>query len=215
MKKRIKAIIFDVGGVLSLGNNSRWKKGRICVQTEGIHADVAAKLGISIDQYLDAIDTNYSLAIEGKISNEKVLEILSKNLKTSKERLNQLYLNAYKKHFKQNKELFEKAVRLKKLGYKIGVLSDQWYVAEKALMPRKLYNKFNFVIVSCQVKVRKPNTRIYKIAIKKSNFNPSEILFIDNQIWNIKPAKKLGMKTILFKDNKSLFKNKQWSELFL
>jgi epoxide hydrolase-like predicted phosphatase len=212
MKKRIKLVLFDVGGVLSLGKNSGWN-GKEFVPS-GVHEDIAKELKISLDQYIDAIDTNYALALEGKISEKKVLEIFSKNLKTSKEKLKRLYLQSYTRHFKQNKQLFEQAFKLKRLGYKIGVLSDQWYLSEKALMPKRLYSKFNFVIVSCHVKMRKPNPKIYKIVLKKSNSNSSEILFIDNQMWNIKPAKKLGIKTILFKNNKQLFGNKIWKELF-
>jgi HAD superfamily hydrolase (TIGR01509 family) len=61
---------------------------------------------------------------------------------------------------------------------------------------------------------RKPDPKIYKIAIKKSESNPEEILFIDNQEWNIPSAKKLGMKTIHFQDNKQLFQEKLWKKLF-
>jgi len=210
---KIKAIVFDVGGVLSLGKNSRWD-GKEFVPS-GVHEDIANKLKISLDQYIDSIDTNYVLAIEGKISEEKVLNIFSKNLKISKEKLTKFYINSYRKHFTQNKQLFKQVFKLKKLGYKVAVLSDQWYLSKRALMPDKIYNKFNFVIVSCDVKMRKPNQKIYKLIIEKLNLNPSEILFLDNQIWNIIPAKKLGIKTILFKENKSLFKNKIWRSLFI
>ncbi len=215
MKKRvnkIKAIIFDVGGVLALGNNSVWDKQKLV--PSGVHIDIAKKLKISLDQYMDAIDTNYALAIEGKISREKVLKIFSKNFKTSEKKLTKLYIWAYRKHFKQNKQLFKQAFKLKKLGYKISVISDQWYLSQDALMPRKFYKKFHPVIVSCDIGMRKPNPKIYKLILEKLKLKPSEILFIDNQIWNIKPAKKLGMKTILFKNNKQLFENKIWKNLF-
>ncbi|MFH1503369.1 MAG: HAD-IA family hydrolase [Candidatus Diapherotrites archaeon] len=214
-KEKIKAIVFDVGGVLALGNNSRWKKGKICVQAEGVHADVARKLGISLDQYLDSIDTNYALAIEGKTPKNKVMNILSKNLKVSKKKLTNLYIDSYKRNFALNKQLFKQAFELKKKGYKIGVLSDQWFLSQKALMPKKLYSKFDVVLISCEQKMRKPNPAFYKLLIKKLKTRPSEILFIDNQIWNIKPAKKLYLKTIVFKSNYLLFKNKLWGRLFL
>lgn len=212
MKSVIKAVVFDIGGVLALGKNSAWDKHGLV--PSGVHIDIAKKLGISLDQYMDAIDTNYALAIEGKISEEKVLNIFSKNLKTSKAKLKELYMRAYKKHFKQNKELLKKASELKKLGYKISILSDQWYLSQEALMPKRLYKKFYPSIVSCEVGMRKPNQEIYEMAIKKLKLKPSEILFIDNQMWNIKPAKKLGIKTILFKSNKQLFENKNWKNLF-
>jgi len=42
---------------------------------------------------------------------------------------------------------------------------------------------------------------------------PGEILFVDNRAWNLSPAKDLGIKTILFLNNK-LFK-KQLKEFLI
>jgi len=215
MKKRvnkIKAIIFDVGGVLALGSNSLWDKQKIV--PSGVHIDIAKKLKIPLDKYMDTIDTNYAFAIEGKISLEKVLQIFSKNLKISEKKLKQFYIWVYRKHFKQNKQLFKQAFKLKKLNYKIAVLSDQWILSKEALMSRRFYKKFNPVIISCDVGMRKPDPKIYKLVLEKLKLKSSEVLFIDNQIWNIKTAKKIGMKTILFKDNKQLFEDKTWIKLF-
>src|SRR3990167_4284118 len=103
-KNRIKAILFDVGGVLALGENSKWKKGKFILS--GVHLNMAKKLKISIDQYLDSIDSTYVSAITGKLSKNKVIEILSRNFRISSKKLKKLYLNSYKKNFKQNKELF-------------------------------------------------------------------------------------------------------------
>ncbi|MEK6833366.1 MAG: HAD-IA family hydrolase [Nanoarchaeota archaeon] len=210
--EKIKAVVFDVGGVLALSRVVL--KKRIRGHIIGIHEYIAKELNISLDQYFDSIDITYSLAMEGKISKNKSLQVISRNLKISKKKLEKLYVNSYKKHFLPNKQLFKKALELKKRGYKIAVLSDQWYLSREALMPKKLYNKFNLVLVSCEQGMRKPNPEFYKLLIKRLKLKPSQILFIDNQTWNIKPAKALGIKTILFKDNKSLFRNKKWGDLF-
>lgn len=209
---KIRAVIFDVGGVLSSGKSSYWEKNKFI--PSGVHVDIAKKLNISIDQYLDAIDTNYALSLEGKISKEKVLSIFSKNFRVSKEKVIKLYLWAYRKHFKENKVLFNEAIKLKKLGYKVGILSDQWYLSKEALMKGKRYKIFDPTIVSCDVKLRKPNPRIYQLLLNKLNLKPSEVIFIDNQLWNIKSAKKLGIQTILYKNNSQLFQEKLWRSLF-
>ena len=73
-------------------------------------------------------------------------------------------------------------------------------------MPEKYTKKFNAVIVSCDVGIRKPNPKIYKLVLKKLKLPAKNTVFIDNQKWNIKPAKKLGMNTILFKNNKQTLK---------
>jgi len=213
MKKQlIKAILIDVGGVLALGESSKWKKGKFI--PSGVHLNMAKKLKTSIDQYLDSIDTNYVFAITGKISKQKVIETLSRNFGIASKKLKKLYIDSYKKNFKQNKELFNKLFKLKKQGYKIAVLSDQWFLSKEALMPEKIYKNFDETIVSCDVGVRKPNQKIYQLAVKKLKVSPKEILFIDNQKWNILPAKKLGMNTILFKSNKQLFSDEKWGNLW-
>lgn len=205
MKKEegVKAIVFDVGGVLALGVFSTTpKRGHHML---GVHEYISKKLKMSLDQWLDAIDTNYALSIEGKISEEKTLDIISKNTKTSKKKLKKIIVLSYKKNFKQNKPLYDFAFKLKKQGYKIGILSDQWPFSKEALILKKYTKKFDSVIVSCDVGMRKPNPKIYKFLLKKLKLPAKQVLFIDNQEWNIKPADKIGMKTILFKNNSQLF----------
>jgi len=207
MKRRgIKAIIFDVGGVLVLGAKLRRSKYDGRLHHTKIHEEISEQLKISLDQWFDAIDITYAKSIEGKISKERVLEAIAKNVKTSKKKLKKIIIKTYKRNFNQNKPLFKKVLELKKKGYKIAVLSDQWPFSQEALMPKKLYKKFDEVVVSCDVGVRKPNPKIYKLILRKLKLQAKQTLFIDNQEWNIKPAKKLRMKTILFESNKQLFK---------
>ena len=211
MKKRakepIKAIIFDVGGVFALSKNpTTIKINNNRNHNFGVHEYIAKKLRIPLDQWFDSIDSVYADAFEGRVSEEKTLSIISRNVKTNPYKLKKIILKAYKKNFNQNKQLYRFAFKLKKQGYKIAILSDQWWISKDAVIKPKYVKKFNVAIISCDVGLRKPNQEIYKIALKKLKLKPSECLFIDNQSWNITPAKKLGMKTILFKTNKQLFK---------
>ena len=191
---KIKALIFDVGGVLRLGNPS--------FDHPKVYRSIAKKLRVSLDQYFDAIDTFYVKSYIGKISEKKALQLMSKNLKTTPERLRKLYISNYRKYYVLNKKLIEFAFKKKKQGYKIAILSDQWWLSKEALVPRYFYTKFNPTIVSCEVGVRKPNPKIYRLMLKKLRLPAKQTVFIDNQKWNIPPAKKLGMKTVLFKNNK-------------
>ncbi len=203
--KKIKAVVFDVGGVLALRQKPFF---------QSVHEQAAKKFNVSLDQYFDSIDSIYVASMEGRISERETLSDLSKNLKVSKKKLESVYVSLYKQNFVQNKQLFGQAFKLKQLGYVIAVFSDQWHLSQKALMPKQIYSKFDNVLVSSELGMRKPNSAFYKLLIKKLKLKPSEILFIDNQKWNINQAKKLKLKTILFKDNNSLFKNKEWKSLF-
>lgn len=197
---KIKAIIFDVGGVLQIGGKTRFSKKD--VHTSGVHQIIANKLKISIDQYLDSIDTYYARSIEGQISKPTLLSILSSNLNYSKDKLQKIYHETYKKKYTKNIGLYNLAKKLKKKGYKIAILSDQWHLSKEALMPEKDTKIFDAIITSCDVGIRKPNIPIYQMILDKLKLKPEETIFIDNQVWNIIPAHKLGMNTILYHNNK-------------
>lgn len=200
MNKRIKGVIFDVSGVLWLGLVTELRLH------SGVHELIAKKLGITIDQYFDSIDTIYAKSIIGEINEKKALSIMAKNLKTTPSKLKSLYMREYKRHFILNKSLISFAEGLKKKGYKIAILSDQWPVSKESFIIKKFYKIFNPVLVSCDIQTRKPNPKAYKLALKKLKIRPEQSIFIDNQIWNIKPARKLGMHAILFKNNKQVIK---------
>ena len=203
-KYEVKAIIFDVGGVLAISKIPMIVRKKN-YRSLGVHQDIAKKLKISLDQWFDSIDSAYADAIEGKISEQKFLSIISKNIKTTPKKLEKFFIRAYKKNFKINKELYKTAFKLKKKGYKIAILSDQHQISQKVLMPIKYIKKFDVVITSHYSGMRKPDSRIYKLTLRKLKLKPEQTIFIDNQEWNIKPAKKLGMKTILYKNNKQTF----------
>lgn len=199
-KFNIKAIIFDIGGVLFLGGKPRLSQSQKHIS--GVHETIAKKLKINLDQYFDSIDTAYSKSMEGAISKQLLLKTISLNLNYPPEKLEKLFVSTYKKKFKKNKELFSIAKKLKKQKYKIAILSDQWHLSKEALVAKKDFDFFDKMVISCDVGIRKPNEQIYKLILKKLGLKPQEVLFIDNQSWNLIPANKLGMETILFVNNK-------------
>ncbi len=210
MKKRekVKSIIFDVGGVLSIGKYSSFILKR---EYLGVHQHLAKTLGLDIDSWFDTIDKSYSDSIEGRIDERKAVKIISNNLNINHRKLENIVIKTYKLFFKRNNELYSLAYSLRKKGYIVGILSDQWPLSKKALISKEDFKLFNPVIISCDVGVRKPDPKIYKLLFKKikekdKKIKISEILFIDNRNWNLNPAKKLGMKVILFRNNKQLFK---------
>ena len=199
MEQKIKGFICDVGGVLQLGNPS--------FEHPNVHNFIAKKLGINLDQYFDSIDTAYASSIEGKISEKEAIKTMSRNLKITPRKLTKLYLTAYKKYFVLNKKFLQFVSSLRKKGYKIAILSDQWLLSKKALVIPVFYKIFNTVVVSCDVGLRKPNLKVYMLTLKRLKLNPKEVIFIDNQKWNITPAREIGMKTVLFKNTKQAIRD--------
>ncbi len=70
--------------------------------------------------------------------------------------------------------------------------------------------KFNFlslfegIIVSGEEKTRKPFEKIYQITIDRFKIDPTESVFIDDNLRNVKAAEKLNIKGIHFKNSDKL-----------
>lgn len=199
----VKAIAFDVGGVLQLDKCPEISTSKIARRQKchGVHDIIVEHLHINIDDWFDAIDTTYADSIVGKVSKQKAMKIISANLKISQAKLEKILIKSYKTYFRRNNQLYGIVKRLRKNGYKTMILSDQWPISKEALIPKRDENLFNISIISSDIGFRKPNPRIYKLALKKAHLKPHELIFIDNREWNTKPAEKLGIKTILFKNN--------------
>jgi epoxide hydrolase-like predicted phosphatase len=91
--------------------------------------------------------------------------------------------------------------------YKVGMLSNT--ETENFTFWRKRYSFdkiFDVIVTSFETGSRKPEEKIYKIAIKELDVKPNEIVFIDNQIKNVKGASRLGIHTIHYKSYEDFIK---------
>lgn len=61
---------------------------------------------------------------------------------------------------------------------------------------------FTHKIVSGDVKCRKPERKIYEIALERTGKRPEECLFIDNTVKNLLVAQELGIEPVLFNRDK-------------
>ena len=56
--------------------------------------------------------------------------------------------------------------------------------------------RFDHVIESSKVGVRKPEVAFYELACETAGVEPDEVVFLDDLGINLKPAKAMGMRTI-------------------
>lgn len=94
---------------------------------------------------------------------------------------------------------------LKKKGYKVYYLSN-WDNAGFTLCKQKgifdFLDLFDGGIVSYQVRMAKPNPKIYKLLINKYKLNPENCLFYDDKKENVDAACKLGINGRIFSSRK-------------
>jgi len=86
---------------------------------------------------------------------------------------------------------------LKESGFKTYILSN--FIKETFIHVSSKYSFFSLFdgqIISGVENVIKPEKAIYELLLRRYNLIPEECLFIDDILFFLKPAKKLGMKTI-------------------
>jgi len=189
----IKAIIFDVGGVLYLSRTPEY----IFMQKA---------LNLYGKDYTNGIAKYIKLSSINKISEKEAFEKMSKYTNISAKKIKNIFIREYRKRFWLNKYLLNLIKRLKK-EYKISIISNQFSLSYHLLINNKLIKHFFMPIFSHQVKTKKPEEKVYRIALKKLRVPANQTIFVDDREFNLIPAKKLGMKTILFKNNKQLVKD--------
>jgi putative hydrolase of the HAD superfamily len=83
-------------------------------------------------------------------------------------------------------------------GIRTGLISNSWGVDR---YPQELMDElFDGVVISGVVGIRKPAPEIYAMGAEAVGLPPTECVYVDDLGFNLKPAKELGMATVLHTD---------------
>lgn len=170
----IKAIIFDIGGVL----------------VQNLDKIILTK----IKDY--AFRRNYYRYAKKLDSGEITLKQLERIYPDLK--LHNIYIDSAKKS-KIDKKIKKIVFRLNKK-FKVVYLSNTFKEHYLIRKKQNVFSGFLFGINSYNVKMRKPYRIIYKLLLRKLKLKGEECLFIDDRKDNIKTAGRLKINTILFKN---------------
>lgn len=80
---------------------------------------------------------------------------------------------------------------------------------EYRLQSFDLASSFDLFVSSCFVGLRKPDERIYRLALDLTQYSAEESCFIDDRPGNLEGAAKVGMQTVLMKDPQQLRRDLQ------
>jgi len=189
-----RGIIFDLGGVyLSSTVDHRIKA-------------VAKKFKVSPLKVQKAADLYFHLLQVNKISDKEFFNAIVTELHLSMNwrKFQSCWMNAYKKYSKINRKVYSLVKKLKRNSYKVAALSNTEPHISAYNYQRKLFHVFDSVVLSYEVKMRKPEQRIYKHTLKLMRLHANECIFIDDRKSCLIPAAKMGMETILFKSAEQL-----------
>ena len=90
--------------------------------------------------------------------------------------------------------------------YKVGLISNAWSGLRAYIEREKFDDVFDKMIISAEVGVKKPEARIYQIALEQLQVKAKEAVFVDDVLENIEACEKVGMRGILFRNPESALK---------
>jgi epoxide hydrolase-like predicted phosphatase len=190
----IKAIIFDIGGVL------------ITNPVPKMVQHYRGHFGAEEIQFTEAIETFINEFQKGIITEKELWKNLNDVLGMNIDVEEDLWLKGYIKAYEERESMFAHIKQLRADGYQVGIMSN----TEHSVMNyfrHKHKGKFDVEVYSCEVNMSKPNADIFEFTLKKFEVNPHEALFIDDKSENVEGAKMAGLQTLLFETEKQYLRD--------
>ena len=186
----IKAIVFDIGGVLeitsNLGVDEKWEK------------QLQLKPG-ELNRRLGQVWKGGSV---GTISEEQVHESISEVMGWNEAQVNEYMDDVWREYLGTlNVELADYFLSLRPK-YQTAIISNSFvWAREKEAQHYQFDTICDFIIYSHEVGLRKPDPRIFELACERLGLRPEEIIFLDDHDEVYASAEEMGMHCIEFKDN--------------
>ena len=186
----IKAVVFDIGGVLevtpNLGVDEKWEK------------QLNRKPG-ELNDLLREVWRGGSL---GTISIEQVHQQIGERLGLSESIVNEYMADVWKEYLGTlNVELVDYFRRLRPR-YQTAIISNSFVGAREREVEHYQFDTLcDFIIYSHEVGLSKPDPRIFALACERLGLQPHEVIFVDDHKEVYVSAQEMGMHCIEFRDN--------------
>lgn len=186
----IKAVIFDLGGVL------------IDFPVSKMIEFCARSLGITQKELVREARPLRKPFQEGAMSEDAFWEMICANTGAAKPCCISLWEEAFRAAYREKDDVFAIVRALQSRAYRIGLLSNTEAPSIRCLDPDR-YN-FDALVYSCVEGISKPEPEIYRLALERLGTAPGEAVFVDDREDNIEASESLGIHSILFRDSGQL-----------
>ena len=200
---KIKHFIFDFGGVLIE------KTFVLKNLLEMLETDLNVPIPKIENPYIRKIKRNLS---SGRISSKEFLEKIFDRFyypfqktngalppkKVNTEYYLELWFDLYSQVTQFSSEMAEIIERLHQAGYTVSLMSNTHDIHAKSNLLKGFYDTFDYVFLSNEIGLIKPDMEKYKYVMKKLDTSPKKCVFIDDKIKNLVPARELGIIVIRF-----------------
>lgn len=182
----IESVIFDWGGVLI--DDPAPTRLRYCAEALGVPEH---RLANAISNFIEDFQ-------KGAIAEDTFWERVCAELNAPTPTAPSLWADGFKAAYAPRQDMFSLAARLHQQGCKTAVLSNTEAPAMQHFLDLR-YDMFDVPVFSCIEGVRKPERRIYEIAVERLGSPPDRVVFIDDDPKYTDAAKQAGLNTILFR----------------
>jgi putative hydrolase of the HAD superfamily len=193
LKSEVKAVIFDVGGVLirtpDRSNRRAWEEKLGLAEWEAEEIVFGGDMG--------------SKAQRGDITHEALWTWIGQRLNLAADQL-----HAFRTGFWAGDVLdtaLIATIRRLRPHYQTAVISNATDFLRRDLSENyAIADAFDLIVCSAEEKVMKPDPAIYQLTLERLGRRAEEAVFIDDAAANIAAARALGMHTIHFKPSVDL-----------
>jgi glycerol-3-phosphate cytidylyltransferase len=187
----LKAIIFDLGGVIQ---GLDW--------SPVVNALIDLKEDLDIDIYKAAFyydrKNYFDLYATGKMDKKEFWSMVASRLGIDPKYIYRLSQSSELLYTFINHDLISLIKKLKP-NHKLFVLANVYPEIEtKAVRDNVYIHLFNKIYLSHNIGKKKPGKEAYLQILEENNLRPDECLFVDNDAKNIRGAKAIGMKALLY-----------------
>ena len=97
-----------------------------------------------------------------------------------------------------DERMFDGVAAAHRAGIRTGLVSNSW--GEEGYDRTRFAELFDAVVISGEIGIRKPAPEIYTLAAERLGREPERCVFVDDLAGNLKPAREIGMATVLHRD---------------
>ncbi len=190
MIEKIKAVIWDMGGVIL--RSMDWKP----------RAQLASDYHLTLDEIHQLVFNSESaqLATIGKMDIDTHWKMTGETLHIEGEEL-----LSFRERFFEGDQIDQELIdfiRGLKTKWTTALLSNAWSDARDNLTTKKpCIDAFDISVFSCEVGMAKPDFAIYTHILQLCKVKPGEAIFVDDAVENITAANQLGIHGVRFLDS--------------
>lgn len=189
----IKALFFDIGGVIVHADMERW----ILVGAGLLHSDPT-----NVRREVLALVPELE---RGKLDSLTFWQQVGENLwragqgrPPEGDSCRNVWRDVMQATVKVDEDMLTFCWNLNKRGYRVAALSNTILDHVKILSDLGVYGPFRPCVLSCHVGMRKPDAEIYKHAAQIAKLKPKQCLLVDDREDNLEGARAAGWQGLLF-----------------